>query len=375
MRIGINTRFLLNAKMEGFGWFTFEIAKRLVENHPEHEFVFFFDRAFDNRFVFGKNVEPVVLFPPARHPILFKWFFDYSIKNALKKHKIDVFFSPDGFLSLTSDVPQIGVIHDLNFEHYPEDLPASPRKYLRTYFPKFAKKAKFLLTVSHFSKSDIVSTYGINPEKIEVIWNGVNEKYIPISNEEKLAVKQKWTNGKDYFIFVVALHKRKNLVTLLKAFEQFQTINKDIDLVIVGTQLWKNDDHSLPQISDELKQRIHFTGHLSLDDLTQLMAGAYALTFVSYFEGFGIPLAEAMACGVPVIAGNRTSLPEVVGDAGILVDPFSVEEITTALFRISEDKQLYKELSQKGLERSKLFSWDIAAEKVMEVILRSEKCV
>lgn len=375
MRIGINTRFLLNAKMEGFGWFTFEIAKRLVENHPEHEFVFFFDRAFDNRFVFGKNVEPVVLFPPARHPILFKWFFDYSIKNALKKHKIDVFFSPDGFLSLTSDVPQIGVIHDLNFEHYPEDLPASPRKYLRTYFPKFAKKAKFLLTVSHFSKSDIVSTYGINPEKIEVIWNGVNEKYIPISNEEKLAVKQKWTNGKDYFIFVGALHKRKNLVTLLKAFEQFQTINKDIDLVIVGTQLWKNDDHSLPQISDELKQRIHFTGHLSLDDLTQLMAGAYALTFVSYFEGFGIPLAEAMACGVPVIAGNRTSLPEVVGDAGILVDPFSVEEITTALFRISEDKQLYKELSQKGLERSKLFSWDIAAEKVMEVILRSEKCV
>jgi glycosyltransferase involved in cell wall biosynthesis len=288
----------------------------------------------------------------------------------LKKHQIDVFFSPDGFLSLTSDVPQVGVIHDLNFEHYPLDLPASPRKYLRTYFPKFAKKAKFLLTVSHFSKSDIVSTYGINPEKIEVIWNGVNEKYHPISNEEKLAVKQKWTNGKDYFIFVGALHKRKNLVTLLKAFEQFQTKNKDIDLVIVGTQLWKNDNQSLPQISDELKKRIHFTGHLSLDELTQVMAAAYALTFVSYFEGFGIPLAEAMACGVPVIAGNRTSLPEVVGDAGILVDPFSVEEITAALVRISEDTQLYEDLSQKGLERSKLFSWDKAAEKVMEVIVR-----
>jgi glycosyltransferase involved in cell wall biosynthesis len=227
-----------------------------------------------------------------------------------------------------------------------------------------------LLTVSHFSKSDIVSTYGINPEKIEVIWNGVNEKYHPISNEEKIAVKQKWTNGKDYFIFVGALHKRKNLVTLLKAFEQFQTKNKDIDLVIVGAQLWKNDDQSLPQISDELKKRIHFTGHLSLDELTQVMAAAYALTFVSYFEGFGIPLAEAMACGVPVIAGNRTSLPEVVGDAGILVDPFSVEEITAALVRISEDTQLYEDLSQKGLERSKLFSWDKAAEKVMEVIVR-----
>lgn len=372
MKIGINTRFLLNSKMEGFGWFTYEIAKRLVENHPEHEFVFFFDRKYDERFVFGKNVEPVVLFPPARHPILFKWFFNYSIKKALKKYKIDVFFSPDGFLCLNTEIPQVGVIHDLNFEHYPTDLPASPRKYLRTYFPKFAKKAKNLLTVSHFSKSDIVATYGINSEKIEVIWNGVNEKYVPISTAEKNVVKQKWTNGKDYFIFVGALHKRKNLVTLLKAFEQFQVKNKTIDLVIVGAQLWKNDDQSLPQLSDELKQRIHFTGHLSLEELTQVMAAAYALTFVSYFEGFGIPLAEAMACGVPVISGNRTSLPEVVGDAGILVDPFSVDEITTALFRISEDKQLYDELCQKGLERSKLFSWDKAAKKVMEVIVKSK---
>ena len=373
MRIGINTRFLLNSKMEGFGWFTYEIVKRLVESHPEHEFVFFFDRSYDERFVFGKNVEPVVLFPPARHPILFKWFFNYSIKKALKKYKIDVFFSPDGFLCLNTEIPQVGVIHDLNFEHYPTDLPASPRKYLRTYFPKFAKKAKNLLTVSHFSKSDIVATYGINSEKIEVIWNGVNEKYVPISTAEKNVVKQKWTNGKDYFIFVGALHKRKNLVTLLKAFEQFQVKNKTIDLVIVGAQLWKNDDQSLPQLSDELKQRIHFTGHLSLEELTQVMAAAYALTFVSYFEGFGIPLAEAMTCGVPVISGNRTSLPEVVGDTGILVDPFSVDEITTALFRISEDKQLYDELCQKGLERSKLFSWDKAAEKVMEVIVKSKK--
>ena len=155
MRIAINTRFLLTHKMEGFGWYTFEIVKRLVENHPEHTFIFFFDRAYDERFIFGENVTPVVLKPQARHPILFKIWFDRSVTKALKKHKADIFFSPDGYLSLRTEIPQIGVIHDINFEHFPEDLPKSPRNYLRKYFPKFANKANHILTVSESSKQDI----------------------------------------------------------------------------------------------------------------------------------------------------------------------------------------------------------------------------
>ncbi|MCC6701594.1 MAG: glycosyltransferase family 1 protein, partial [Fluviicola sp.] len=126
MRIGINTRFLLSSKMEGFGWYTFEVVKRMVLAHPEHEFVFFFDRAFDPKFIFAENVKPVVLFPPARHPFLFIWYFDFALKKALKREHIDVFFSPDGYLALGSNVPQVAVIHDLNFEHYPEDIPALP---------------------------------------------------------------------------------------------------------------------------------------------------------------------------------------------------------------------------------------------------------
>src|SRR6218665_2161300 len=179
MRIGINTRFLLNKRMEGFGWYTYEVTKRLVENHPEHEFVLFFDRPFDPKFVFGPNATPVVLFPQAHHPILFVWWFNWSITKALKKYKCDVFFSPDGYLSLRTSVPQIPVIHDLNFEYHPEDLQRKHRNYYRKYFPKFAKKAKHILTVSEYSKQDIVKLYGIPSDKITVAWNGAADDFKP----------------------------------------------------------------------------------------------------------------------------------------------------------------------------------------------------
>ena len=122
MRIAINTRFLLKDKLEGIGWFTFEVVKQLVTNHPEHEFIFLFDRPYDKSFVFAKNVTPVVINPPARHPLLWYWWFEWSVPYALKKHKIDLFFSPDGYLSLKTNVPTVIVMHDLAFEHHPEDV-------------------------------------------------------------------------------------------------------------------------------------------------------------------------------------------------------------------------------------------------------------
>ena len=140
-RIAINTRFLLPKKMEGFGWYTFEIVRRLIQNHPEHTFVLFFDRPIAEQFRFSqKNVEFVVLNPPARHPILFIIWFEWAVYRALKKYKIDLFFSPDGYLSLRSNVPQVNVIHDINFEHFPKDIPFVPGVYLRYFFSKFAKR-------------------------------------------------------------------------------------------------------------------------------------------------------------------------------------------------------------------------------------------
>tara|TARA_B110000037_G_scaffold88063_1_gene104384 strand:- start:15700 stop:16839 length:1140 start_codon:yes stop_codon:yes gene_type:complete len=369
MRIAINTRFLLKDKMEGFGWFTFETVKRIAEAHPEHQFVFFFDRPFDPKFVFSKNVEPVVLNPPARHPILFKIWFNISVKRALKKHKIDLFFSPDGFLSLTTDTPQVGVIHDINFEHFPEDLPKAPRNYLKKYFPLFAKKAQHLITVSEFSKQDIAKTYNIPLDKITVAHNGGSDAFKSLNEAVKLEVRNKFTNGKPYFIFVGALHPRKNLGRLLAAFDAFKKeTNSDNQLLIVGESLWKNAGFTekLGQITH--KDSIHFSGHVDLDTLTQLMGSARALTFVSYFEGFGIPLVEAMKAGTPIVCGDKTSLPEVAGEAGLMADPYSIDSIKKALVRIETDEELRKDLIAKGLERGQLFSWDFAAEKIWAVL-------
>lgn len=361
MRIAINTRFLLSHKMEGFGWFTYEVTKRLVEQHPEHTFILFFDRPFDPKFVFGENVIPVVLNPPARHPILFYIWFEFAVYKALKKYKADVFFSPDGYLSLRSKVPQIGVIHDLNFEQHQEDVPFVPRSYLKYFFPKFAQKAKKIITVSEYSKQDIVERYSINPEKITVAWNGVSPLFVPISETEKVAIRKEFSNGKSYFIFVGALHPRKNIKRLLQAFEQFSNTGGQENLVIVGENLWKKDNTYLTGISEETTAKIHFTGHLSLEKLTKVMASASCLTYVPYFEGFGIPLVEAMQSGVPVIAGNLTSLPEVCGDAALYVNPMNVSEITNAMKEMSENTILRESLIEKGLKRSEKFNWDFTA--------------
>lgn len=368
MRIGVNTRFLLSSKMEGFGWYSYEVVKRLVEQHPEHEFVFFFDRPYDEKFIFGPNVKPVVLFPPTRSVLLIISWFEWALPRALKKEKVDIFFSPDGFLSLRSKCKQIGVIHDLNFNHHPEDMPWRFNKYYNYFFPKFAQKATHLLTVSNYSKEDIVQSYGISPSKITVAWNGAAAIFQPLSEEEQKKIRQTYTKGAPYFLFVGALHPRKNIKTLFKAFQHYRKQGNEGQLLIVGTSLFKKNHTYDHLVDDAFKQDIHFTGHLAIEALAKVTASALALVFVPYFEGFGIPLVEAMRCGTPIIAGNLTSLPEVVGESGILVNPFDAKEIAAKMKLLAANSDLRKELSEKGLERAALFNWDNTAEKVWDVI-------
>lgn len=368
MRIAINTRLLLPSKMEGFGWYTYEVTKRLVEQYPEHEFFFFFDRPYDQRLLFGKNVTPVVIPPPARHPLLFYIWFEWAVKKALKKYKIDLFFSPDGYLSLGSPVKQIAVIHDLNYEHHREDLPKEVLRYLRYYFPKFAQKAHHIITVSEYSRQDIIKTYGIDPGKITAVWNGASDAFKQVSKEKQQEIKSRYTDGSDYFLFVGALHPRKNLIRLIQAFELFkQQTQSQTKLLIVGEMLWKNKQFK-EAISSENHSEIRFTGHLSLEELTLVMGSAKLFTFVPYFEGFGIPLVEAMKCGTPILSGNLTSLPEVAGDAAEYCDPLDIRDISEKMILLDSDNERLEELSKLGLQRSVDFSWDKCAEGVAKVL-------
>jgi glycosyltransferase involved in cell wall biosynthesis len=368
-RVAINCRFLIPNKLEGFGWYTWEITKRLTEQHPEVEFILFFDRTIDSRFQFGQHVKTVVLSPPARHPILFIYWFEFAVRKALKKYKADLFFSPDGYLSLTSQVPQIGTIHDINFEHFPKDIPIVPRNYLRIFFKRFAKKATHLITVSHYSKTDISTTYNIPEDRITAIWNGVSDAYHPLTAQEQETVQKKYSQDSEYILFVGSLHPRKNVFRLIEAYKQLKKDhpNRSEKLVIVGENLFRSHAYQ-SNIDPSIEHEILFTGHLTLEALSKVMGAAKIFAFVPYFEGFGIPLVEAMRCGTPILCGNKTSLPEVVGEAALLVDPFDVNQIASEMHRLLENETLRDELRTKALERSKLFSWDVAAEQVWHVI-------
>lgn len=369
LRIAVNTRLLIKDKLEGIGRFSLEILSRMVANHPEHEFIFIFDRPYHEKFIFAPNVQAVVVGPQARHPFLFYAWFEFSIPYILKKYNADIFISPDGYLSLRSRIPSIGVMHDLNFEHYPKDLPPLILKYYKYFFPRFAHKAAEIITVSEFSKQDIHEHYQIDLNHIHVVYNAVNEVYKPINEKEKMATKEKYTDGADYFLYVGALHQRKNLVSLFKAFDVYkEKFKNEHKLFIVGNKMWWTDQIKTTYEQMKFKDEVIFHPHMSTLDLKHVYGAALALTYLSYFEGFGIPLVESFACGTPVIAGNATSLPEVAADAAFMVEPFDIESIANAMNQVVVDEALRKKLIEKGFKRHQDFDWNRSAEKFWNII-------
>jgi glycosyltransferase involved in cell wall biosynthesis len=370
MRIAINARFLLTGKLEGIGWFTYEICKRLVQQHPEHEFVFFFDRPFDPEFIFGKNVTPVVLFPPARHPFLFFAWFEFAVTRALKRHKIDVFFSPDGFMSLTSKVPTLLTIHDLAYAHFPEQIRFMDRKYYQYFMPRFARKAAKITTVSEFTKQDIMTQLSLSSDKIDVVYNGCRTFFTPMSIAEKAAVKNQYSGGEDYFVYIGAIHPRKNVHRLISAFDAYkQRSNSKAKLLLGGRFAWQVGAVKDAFDQTEYKDDILFLGYLNTTELHHITASALAMVYVSTFEGFGVPLLEAMHCDVPTITSTTSSMPEVVGDAGICIAPEDVEGIADAMFRVERDTALRAMLIERGRLQRQKFSWDISANQIWAEIL------
>ena len=365
MRIGINTRSLLGQKMEGFGNYTLEIVKRLAAAHPEHTFLLYFDRVVDPQFSFGKNVICKSVFPPTRHPFLYIIWFQWRLKKAIQKDQLDVFWSPDGMFPLGIQTPVLATIHDLNFEHYPQDLPKWVAWYYKKYFPRFAKAANKIIAVSETTKQDIISSYHIPTNKISVIYNGVNTQYKPLSVQEKENVQRQLGFKEPYFLFVGSLHPRKNIHRLLQAFQLFAQTQADFHLVIVGAAMWKDQSF---EIESELAKRIHFKGHVQTDTLANLMGAATAFVYVPYFEGFGMPLAEAMAAQTPIIAGDKSCLPEIADNSALYVDPFDVDAIAKSMQQLKNDVALQTQLVEAGKKRVLAFNWDHAAQKVWQEI-------
>ena len=369
MKIAVNTRLLLKNKLEGIGWFTYETFSRIVRAHPEHRFYFLFDRPYDPSFVFSDNVTPVVVPPPARHPVLHYWWFEQALPRALKKINPDLFISPDAYNSLASPFRNLLVIHDLNFVHHPEMMPWLPRKYYNHYTPLYVWKASRIVTVSQFTKEDIVEQYNISASKIDVVYNGANALYAPVTEEQQNITRKEVTGGLPYFIFVGALNPRKNIAGLFRAFDRFaEETGSETCLVVVGEKMFGGGEMKKAYRQMKHRNRVIFTGRLEPEKLKNVMGSALALTFVPFFEGFGIPIVEAFRAGIPVIASNTTAMPEVAGKAALLVNPFDTKEIAQAMKKITFVPDLRKKLVTKGFQRSKMFHWDKTARQFWKAI-------
>lgn len=373
MKIAVNTRLLLPGKLEGIGWFTFQSLRRIVRDHPECTFYFLFDRRFSDEFVFSGNVEPVRLFPQARHPILYYLHYEFAVSRFLHKAGADLFFSPDGFLSRRYRGRQLPVFHDLNFMHHPEFLPWLTAQYYARFFPKYAAAATRIATVSDYSKRDIVSTFGYPADKVDVVYNGVHEIFAPVDSQTASSTRGEFAGGCPYFVYIGALHKRKNIGNMLRAFDAFRRgAREKHKLLVVGAPMFGSSDLREVFQSMRHKEDIVFVGRQYGATLRNIVASARALLLVSHFEGFGIPIIEAMQCDVPVIASHATSMPEVAGDAALLADPASVDQIVECMQRIANEPELRQTLIERGRRQREKFSWDKTAERVWESM---EKCL
>lgn len=370
MRIAINTRFLHHNQLEGIGWFTAEVARQLTKQHPDDTFIFLFDRPYHKSFIFEKNIIPVIVPPPARHPYLWKIWFDIAIPIALKAYKADVFLSPDNFCSLNTNVPQMLVMHDIAWQHFPIKNKPLVQRFYEKNTPLYLQKAQKIITVSEFTKNDLLQHYpSVSAEKITVACNGARPLFRPLSSTEKIAAQNRFSDSTPYFVYVGSIHPRKNVGKLIQAFDAFKSkTNAPHKLVIGGRFLFKNSTE-LPEFDTVIHQKdIIFTGYLPDEDLAQLVGGAEALAYPSLFEGFGIPILEAMMCDVPCITSNISSMPEVGGDAAILVNPESVESIAEALLRVyTEGGGIFV---KKGSIQRQKFSWEHAANIVYDELLK-----
>ena len=292
----------------------------------------------------------------------------------ITRHKSDVVFFPIQDGMLFPPVRQIVTVHDLHYLHFDEkvsecnsEIPSHRRLLYRHKMPHILKKSTAVVTVSEASKNDLEATYNIDPDKVHVIYNGYDEARFCILGDPNSILTRYGLQAGEYFLFVGSILKHKNIARLVRAFAM---LNCNAKLVIAGVCKDREYLKEIEKTIDELRvprEKISYLDYISDEDLPYLYNGATALLLPSLHEGFGVPIIEAMACGTPVITSNSSSMPEVAGDAALLVDPYSVESIGAAMREVLDTPRLVHTLRSAGLERAKMFSWSCSAQKLYDL--------
>ena len=266
--------------------------------------------------------------------------------------------------------PVVTTIHDLSFEHLPETFKRRSRAQLRLTVRRSARKAALILTLSEFSRRDIIETYAVDPARVIVTPAAAPSHFAPVANETELKdIRERYGIGPNYLLSLGSIQPRKNLTRLIEAFLSLRRAGRGDEipqLVIAGKRGWLDREVFRAAQRDDRNQSIKFIGYLPEEDLPALYSGATGFIYPSYFEGFGLPVLEAMQCGAPVIAANKTSIPEVAGDAALLVDPFDTTALAKAIGRLIDDDGCRVELRAKGLKRAAEFSWITTAKLTLK---------
>jgi len=366
MRIGFDARMI---DWTGVGTYSYNLVKSLIEIDKENEYILFCDKrsisqvpSADN---FSKRIISESVFSPSH-----QLFFSIT----LRKQELDIFHSPHFISPLFLSCPSVITINDLIPLMFPPSMPSKIGQiYYRRTNNKAIRKAGKVITVSESTRRDIIENFNISEKKVQIIYDGVGEEFDIIKNKNLInRAKERNKISSPYLLNVGNPKPHKNWIRLIKAFASLGSIVKDHQLVLVGSP-----DPRYPEITRAIKQlrledKVIITGFVKENDMALLYNAADALIFPSLYEGFGLPVLEAMACGTPVVCSNTSSLPEVAGDAALMVDPADKESIAEGIKRILSDKKLRQSLSEKGLKRKGLFSWTKTAQQTLDVYNKAQ---
>lgn len=370
MHIAIDAHSV-GAQLAGNETYAANLIEALAGIDQTNEYTLFVTRQaaidrFDHRWANFKVTQTLPHTPLVRIPL--------TLSAALRRRRVDVLhvqYTAPPF----APCPVVATIHDLSFEHLPETFNRRSRAQLQLTVRHTARRAKQILTLSEFSRNDIIKTYNIEPERVFVTPAAAPPDFAPVTDSTELQrIRTTYGIEREYILSLGSIQPRKNLVRLIQAYSSLRRLRSDLklpQLVLAGKRGWLEQEIFRAAGENELSRDILFTGYVADKDLPGLYSGALCFAYPSYFEGFGLPIVEAMQCGAPVISGNRTSLPEVVGDAGILFDPFSETEIALALAKVIEDSGYRDELRVKGIERARAFSWQKTARLTLQAYERA----
>jgi glycosyltransferase involved in cell wall biosynthesis len=364
MRIGIDARltYYTNA---GISQYTLRLIQGLAEINDKDEFLILRDRRDVLPITSNHNFRRINLWTPSHHR-----FEQWGLRFELPSLGLDLLHSPDFIPPFHRNYKSVITIHDLAFLLYPHFLTQDSARHYGQ-IDQAVKRADHIIAVSESTKQDTIRLLGVPESKISVIYEAANPVYRPVDKRRARAYVKRTHGLEDYLLFVSTVEPRKNLPTLLHAFRALRDQYKvKTALAVVGREGWLSQGTFALVDKLELKDAVHFLGRVPLEDLVQLYNGARALVHPSFYEGFGLPPLEAMLCGVPVICSNVSALPEVVGDAALLVAPAEISEWTVAMWRVLRDQELKAEMQAKGYTRAECFSVEKTARQTLEVYKR-----